>query len=220
MLSIPIRMWQKIDHVKVSVYHLKKDDKCCFAREYISGGGYASSETNQLISNYQIPWDPQNKHRVRYKHEAVAKFAQELTDILEPTDCAATIPSSIPRGSPNFDLRCELLENNLRQLIPGIRIIHPFVLDAPWHKAKEGGERNPTVLAKNLTCKVIENPPKILWLIDDVITTGGHFKACQRVLKDKHPKIFIGGIFWARTVWPKEKESANDSSIPQTSPDP
>ena len=38
-------------------------------------------------------------------------------------------------------------------------------------------------------------------IVDDVITTGAHFKACQELILEQYPHAAIYGIFLAKTVW-------------------
>jgi predicted amidophosphoribosyltransferase len=47
---------------------------------------------------------------------------------------------------------------------------------------------------------LVDPPPRVIGVIDDVLTTGSHFKAAQRLLRDRFPAIKIYGIFVARRV--------------------
>ncbi|EIX7253969.1 hypothetical protein MK585_001925, partial [Campylobacter coli] len=60
--------------------------------------------------------------------------------------------------------------------------------------------RNPNDLKQ----EILFYPPnffdKNIVLIDDVLTTGGHFKACKNILLEKlDPNINIVGLFLAKT---------------------
>jgi predicted amidophosphoribosyltransferase len=46
-------------------------------------------------------------------------------------------------------------------------------------------------------------PPRSVILFDDVLTTGKHFKACQRRLREINPTIAIAGVFVARRALPR-----------------
>lgn len=46
--------------------------------------------------------------------------------------------------------------------------------------------------------------PTTLVLVDDVITKGTMFKACERLLGDNAPGVSIVAVFWARSVWPDD----------------
>ena len=45
-----------------------------------------------------------------------------------------------------------------------------------------------------------EPAPKVIGVVDDVLTTGTHFKAMQHLLRDRFPNVKIYGIFLARRV--------------------
>ncbi len=47
------------------------------------------------------------------------------------------------------------------------------------------------------------SPPRSIILFDDVLTTGKHFKACERRLREIDPTISIAGIFVARRALPR-----------------
>jgi adenine/guanine phosphoribosyltransferase-like PRPP-binding protein len=46
-------------------------------------------------------------------------------------------------------------------------------------------------------------PPRSIILFDDVVTTGKHFKACERRLREIDATIAIAGIFVARRALPR-----------------
>jgi orotate phosphoribosyltransferase-like protein len=46
-------------------------------------------------------------------------------------------------------------------------------------------------------------PPHSIILFDDVLTTGKHFKACERRLREIDPTIAIAGVFVARRALPR-----------------
>jgi predicted amidophosphoribosyltransferase len=39
-------------------------------------------------------------------------------------------------------------------------------------------------------------------VVDDVLTSGAHFKAAKRMIQEKIPGAFVIGLFWARAVRP------------------
>ena len=49
--------------------------------------------------------------------------------------------------------------------------------------------------------------PEILFIFDDVITQGTHFRAISDFLREKGYTGKIVGIIWAKTVWPLDDES-------------
>lgn len=45
-----------------------------------------------------------------------------------------------------------------------------------------------------------EPPPRLIGIVDDVLTVGTHFKAMQAVLSRRFPGVPIAGFFIARRV--------------------
>jgi adenine/guanine phosphoribosyltransferase-like PRPP-binding protein len=46
-------------------------------------------------------------------------------------------------------------------------------------------------------------PPRSIILFDDVLTTGKHFNACERRLREIDATIAVAGIFVARRALPR-----------------
>lgn len=47
---------------------------------------------------------------------------------------------------------------------------------------------------------LVDPPPRVIGVIDDVLTTGSHFKAAQLLLRSRFPAVKVYGIFVARRV--------------------
>jgi predicted amidophosphoribosyltransferase len=63
----------------------------------------------------------------------------------------------------------------------------------------------PRSIARLTECMTVDRPvtepaPQVIGLIDDVLTTGAHFKAAQVILNEALPGVPIVGIFLARRV--------------------
>jgi predicted amidophosphoribosyltransferase len=52
-----------------------------------------------------------------------------------------------------------------------------------------------------LNQEVLSPKPKEIWLFDDIIAKGTHFRAICEVLKEKFPDVPIVGFFIARTIF-------------------
>jgi predicted amidophosphoribosyltransferase len=73
---------------------------------------------------------------------------------------------------------------------------------------QDTGRRTPEAIAGNYRiAEVFATPePTHIWVIDDVLTTGAHFKAAQRVLLGRFPQAHVFGVFVARRVPPPDEE--------------
>lgn len=199
--------WKKIERVGTEAYPywLEDDDACYYAREFISGGGYAASETNNLVTNFKKP--PARKGLPEWKHKGIAirRFATEIAIIGNIADFLVTcIPPSVIRSDPNYDSRLEDTLRILKELKPTVVIEFPLSIDQNLPPAHLGGRRNPDEYYQHLEWSPIASPATDIIVIDDVITSGAHFKACKRMIKDHIPDANVVGLFWARTVWSSE----------------
>ncbi len=75
--------------VEKSPVFLEASDDCYYARDYISSGGFESSETNQLISNFKKTIIAKGTTQWRYKQAAVQQFPTEL---LEMPSASSSVP--------------------------------------------------------------------------------------------------------------------------------
>ena len=67
--------------------------------------------------------------------------------------------------------------------------------------AHQGGSRNPEDIKKNYMWKGFKNTPEKIGIVDDVLTTGAHFRAMSDFLKENGYRGQIVGIFWSRAVY-------------------
>jgi len=62
--------------------------------------------------------------------------------------------------------------------------------------------QNPNQIYENYVIEgeLVRPLPNAIAVVDDVITTGAHFKAAQRILSENFPGVKIYGLFLARRV--------------------
>ncbi len=53
----------------------------------------------------------------------------------------------------------------------------------------------------DLAPDLLEPPPAQVALVDDVLTTGTHFRAAKDLLLKQWPEAHVAGLFVARAVW-------------------
>lgn len=184
---------------------LDESDDCYYARDYISEGGYQASEANDLITNFKKSPEKKGRPEWKYKEKAIKRFATEIAYIPNIEEFYVTcIPSSKAKGDPNYDSRLEDTVRYLKQIKPGVEIGFPFSIKKSMTAAHYGGSRDVDQIYSNLLWSHIKSKKSNIVLIDDVLTTGAHFKACKKLILEKIPKANVIGLFWARTVWPDE----------------
>jgi hypothetical protein len=195
--------WKKLEPNTVQHWpaRLEPNDECFYARERMSHGGYGFSETNSLVDNFKMERSLQGEKRWYYRNQAVIIFAHELADLLESGMCIAAIPSSKKPDHPEYTSRYEDLFTELQKLKTVI-IETPITILESKQSSRMGGSRDIDEIYKNLVWLGFKKTTNHVILIDDVITTGGHFKACQRLILGRCPEMRIIGAFWAKTIWP------------------
>lgn len=201
-------------------YYLEAGDKCLFLFEYTSGKGYSFSATNGLINNLKKKPSKKNTspNEYRYKGQAIGQCAYWFSQGLNPEWLAKAtlvpVPPSKAKGDPEYDDR-------MLQVCGGIPVqfkidVRELVIQRQTIRAAHecaSGER-PSIdeIAANYAINeaVAAPEPSMIGIIDDVLTTGSHFKAMQRVLKARFPRAPIVGIFVARRVFPNDRLAAFD----------
>lgn len=197
-------LWKKFDCITDSRVFLDCSDECFYARDYISHGAYDSSEGNDLISNFKKRVSRRGMADWKWKTKAIRQFAQEITTSLQDGAVIAAIPTSKTRSDPEYDSR---LDDVLRQVVAlngTIRIDEPIERSQSVQALHHGGMRRINDVLQTLEWVGFDEVPPYLVLIDDLITCGSSFKACQRLIHQHHPGLTIYGVFWARTVWSNE----------------
>lgn len=93
--------------------------------------------------------------------------------------------------------------NILKTLRPNLEIIYPLDVSVVQQASHQGGTRSVSTLQSNLTfCGFPLPQPDRLILIDDVVTSGSHYRACVDFLRLSGYTGMIYGLFWARTIVP------------------
>lgn len=200
----------KIDALTLPDHHyLDAQDICYYAGEYTAGEGHAYSDTNQLIHNFKKSVDKRGTVQWQYKERALLQAAEIFRAAIKG-DAKITfvpIPPSRVKGDPLYDDRmlrlteavCRGRHNDIRELI----IQRESTVAAHLSHTRP----TPYELIANyqLDESLAEPIPETIFVVDDVLTTGCHFKAVKQVLERRFPKARIVGLFLARRA-PKSVE--------------
>lgn len=205
----PKRLTEVDDLIRQSVPHLQAGDRCYYAREFTKNSGYQHGETNQLIFNFKKPVDRKGKPEWRYKERAIAQIIKELRGLINPAflqTCAVTwIPTSKAPQDPEYDNRLEQVAHGLAQNAPGccvMEIIRQRDTMPAFHS--KGGYRDPGAIRSHYEIVVQQLPPtcQAIVALDDVLTTGAHFRAFSDTVRTTWKKLPLVGVFVARAVGP------------------
>jgi len=193
-------IWTQIDPLLHSFQYLTEQDVIYYHIEF-SRGGFQKSPANQWVSNYKKDIKHRNEKQWYYKEEAIKDFANLI--IQTPIDDNRILlagPPSKRRDSLAFDSRNEDVLKIVNK-ITGTRI--SFNLTAirdsePFHH--QTGYRSPAMLRGLYTFTPFESVPDVVYIVDDVITSGSHFVVWRDLIHQAHPGLEVRGIYLARTV--------------------
>jgi hypothetical protein len=203
---LPTRL-SKIDELtRPDHTFLTPDDDCYFLGEYNARKGFAFSEMNNLINNLQKPMDRRDRPEWRYKEAAIRTSGRMLREALNEEWLTSTtlvpIPSSKTTDDPDYDNR---LPRILQEVGKGLRVDARELVLMQKSVAQSHLHADRVSIAELLESMTIaeelaDPAPISLGIVDDVLTTGRHFKAVQEILQGRFPNVPIVGVFVARRV--------------------
>lgn len=188
--------------------YLAEDDPCYFLGEYTARKGYAYSNTNRLILNFKKSVDRIDLPEWKYKTAAIRQAAEAFRAALAPLDQTlkeltfVPIPPSRAKDDPLYDDRVtQMLDAIHPDLKLDIReILVQVHSTTPVHLSE--ARPSPGVIAAGYELDeglAIPNPNLIV-IVDDLLTTGAHYRAAQTLLSSRFPSAYIMGLFLARRV--------------------
>ena len=197
-----------IDRVNTDRQHLEKDDVCFFFEKYISGGT-AEIPANKLFFDLNARLGQNDPNQNIRKENAIQECAAKIVKGLEPVDpkllslvTLVPIPPSRLMDHPDYDDRMLKLCKKVSDQ-SGIDV-RELVFSKEYVDATHTGpqENRPTIaqVADNyrIAETIVAPEPLIIGIVDDMIASGGSFKAMQRVLQNRFPGCPIFGIFITR----------------------
>ena len=191
--------------VRSQHYWLDPGDLCYYFMEYTSYAGFRFSEANDLIQNFKKPMDRQGKPEWSYKQQAILRITKMLIEsIPSQTNLShilfVPIPPSKRKTDELYDDRivqvlsafCKTYQGDLREIL-SMR----YNIDASHTTTQRP---KPAEIEANLLLDegLCREKKETIFLVDDVIASGAHFKACQHKLQECFPKSEIKGLFIAR----------------------
>jgi hypothetical protein len=187
-------------------YYLTPDDKCIFLREYTARAGYQKGETNDLILNFKKTLDRKGRAEWRYKEIALRQIASEFRQAMGEKWISqwtfVPIPPSRCKSDPLYDDR---ISRMLIEMTKGIRsdvreLVHQTGSMVAAHETDDRPSPDGIARLYEVDEEIADPEPKSIALVDDILTTGAHFKAAKKVLEGRFPDALIIGVFVARRV--------------------
>ena len=205
------RRLTKVDELILSLgehYYLCPEDECYFIGEYTAGMGFDYSDTNQLISNFKKEMDRKGRPEWRYKGIAIREAARAFRVALEPLNAGTVaemtfvpMPPSKAKSDPLYDPRLTTMLRLVRTPPLDVReLIVQTQSTIPAHLSEDrpSPEGIESIYAIDEDRTMPE--PSHIGIVDDVLTTGAHFRAAQRILSKRFPCARVTGLFITRRV--------------------
>lgn len=198
----------KIDKESIEDHsYLRENDKCLYFGEYTANEGWNFSDTNQLIHNFKKDMSTKGTPQWKYKIKAIEKVGKLIDPYMKRSrsNCIwVPKPPSKVKTDPNYDSRIEkalnfakkisLTDTNICNCITqkeNREAVHQTQEPRPSpEQAAENYAVNSNMIPDNTTRAII---------VDDVLTTGSHFKGMKIALQKIFPDIEVIGLFVART---------------------
>lgn len=198
----PQRFTEIDDLTRQDHHYLTGDDACYFIGEYTARAGYAYSATNQLILNFKKAMDRRGRPEWLYKERAIGQAADAFRIALRSALNRLTfvpIPPSKAKERPLYD-------NRLTRMLQAIRSgasldIRELIIQTASTEAAHTSDVRPTPSMVENLYRIDEElttpTPEFIVVVDDILTTGAHFRAAKSILSNRFPEVSLVGLFIA-----------------------
>ena len=204
--TFPMRLTRIDDLTRPDHHYLTEADECYFIGEYTARRGYTYSRMNNLIVNFKKSMDRRDLPEWSYKAWAIASAAGAFRRALEPGALArltfVPIPPSKTRGDALYDDRLTKMLCGIRRRPPlDVRELLAQTESTTAVHEKEVRPRPKEIAALYRVDPDLTEPiPSVIAIVDDILTTGAHFRAAVTVLSSQFQDADIIGLFVARRV--------------------
>lgn len=219
-MTMPPRLTEVGEQEQPDHFHLPADAKCYFWGEYTpyehtQGKKWNFSPTNQLISNLKKRRDRASRAELGYKSTAIQQVAEQFAkswkwQMLHEQHRVALIPipPSKARTDPAYDARMLEVVTLIARNVGLPLDIRDCLSSSGVHAASHEAQARPSPeelyaeLHFDPATGKPDQPPGVIFLFDDMLTTGAHYVAATRRLAEVFPGVQIIGNFVARRILP------------------
>lgn len=201
--------WEQFDRASQDGSLLLDENDVCF---YYMKKPYtlpSDSKAAQLIYNIKIKPNKmsEKQRRAGYKEKAIRQCAEDMarflkanTHLCPPSNTLLVpIPPSAPRDHTEYDDRmtrvCSLISNKLGY--PTVDCFESIHHLGSMHKRTMRRDVDLIISNTAFHSEMITSNIRYIFLVDDQLTKGTHFKAMKRIITSKF-NIQVFGLFWAK----------------------
>jgi len=190
-------------------HHLSPDDDCYYFVEYVKGAGYGPPG-NDFINNLKKKPSKRGTyewvHKLRAIDAAAETLRRELPDDWLENSTFVPIPPSKGNNHPEYDDRMSLVLNKLGAHVDVRELVYQNESMDETHTLQDRHSIETLVENYEIDEDHVRPKPKHIVIVDDVMTSGKHFRAMCRVLEERFHRVPISGVFFARRVFPEDNE--------------
>ena len=202
--TFPQRFTKVDDLTRTDHWYLTETDACYFIGEYTAHKGFSYSATNKLILNFKKTMDRRGSPEWKYKGFAIDQAAVAFRTALGQNGVDALtfvpIPPSKAKDNPLYDDRMVRFLTKVRSNPP--LDVRELIIQIHSTEAVHGMEDRPGPQQIEALYRIDEDLvaglKQRVAIVDDVLTTGAHFRAAKSVLSARFPEQEIIGLFLAR----------------------
>ena len=207
--------WKRIGKNHAIEHIDPEEDSCFFLMNYEPSVSYEDSRANSLIFSLKaLSRGSISEGQRHYRDKACRQFATDLEPLIggllkrlngEGVAALTFIPTSKLPNDEGYDDRLEIVCHLILGKFPELSLVGPVINKAARDPAStSGGRRGPEYVARirdNFSWQGFAVIPKLLIVVDDVVTSGGQFKALKSFVLENAPQhITVVGLLWAMTT--------------------
>ena len=186
--------------------HLIDSDECYFLLNYPPFHSHGRTPANVLIMDFKIDMDRLNSQFWKEKKANAINLVsqmiqQSLIEIWTPESILIPLPPSKKKGHPLYDERIMAVLRNFSSAQKKCDLREIISIKENLEATHKSSKKSPDEILSNLIIdkKLCVNKSNSIILVDDVVSSGAHFKACQKGLSLEFPNANIKGVFIGRT---------------------
>jgi len=189
---------------------LGEQDRCAYLAQYPAGAAWRENSLARLVWDFKCApslarSDARWQQRKQQAIDRMADWLRVAVTREQAEHCTwVPIPPSKQRGDPDFD---ERLESTLYRAFDGYdldlrRLLFQALSTRCDHSAGNRLSEQDLYRLLRVDMPVLEQQAlrSRVVLFDDVLTSGKHFKCCQRRLLESAPQARIVGLFLLRRL--------------------
>lgn len=202
-------MYSEIDELtRKDHFYLTPIDECYFEGEYTPREGFSYSDTNNFIHNLKKPVERRGRAEWRYKENAISRAAKSIKlgfekDWIKSVVLIPSPPSKMPTDQAYDDRIIRILKQIEPQWNLDIRklIVQTRNREA-MHTLDDRYTPDQLMNMWEINEALINPIPSKIAFVDDILTSGTHFRAAKDLLQQRFGPLSVTGIFLARVVRP------------------